>query len=148
MTPKQYLQQAYLLDEKINSRLRELEQLRRLEASVQGVDLTRERVQCSRRFRSQVENIAQKIIDLEQRINSEIDRLLELKLEIRKVIESVDNATEQLLLRLRYIEYKRWDEIAEIMGYSKRQVTRLHGYALQKIKLSLNVPKCPTRNVL
>lgn len=148
MTPKQYLQQAYLLDEKINSRLRELEQLRRLEASVQGVDLTRERVQCSRRFRSQVENIAQKIIDLEQRINSEIDRLLELKLEIRKVIESVDNETEQLLLRLRYIEYKRWDEIAEIMGYSKRQVTRLHGYALQKIKLSLNVPKCPTRNVL
>lgn len=148
MTPKQYLQQAYLLDEKINSRLRELEQLRRLEASVQGVDLTRERVQCSRRFRSQVENIAQKIIDLEQRINSEIDRLLELKLEIRKVIESVDNETEQLLLRLRYIEYKRWDEIAEIMGYSKRQATRLHGYALQKIKLSLNVPKCPTRNVL
>lgn len=148
MTPKQYLQQAYLLDEKINSRLRELEQLRRLEASVQGVDLTRERVQCSRRFRSQVENIAQKIIDLEQRINSEIDRLLELKLEIRKVIESVDNETEQLLLRLRYIEYKRWYEIAEIMGYSKRQVTRLHGYALQKIKLSLNVPKCPTRNVL
>lgn len=148
MTPKQYLQQAYLLDEKINSRLRELDQLRRLEASVQGVDLTRERVQCSRRFRSQVENIAQKIIDLEQRINSEIDRLLELKLEIRKVIESVDNETEQLLLRLRYIEYKRWYEIAEIMGYSKRQVTRLHGYALQKIKLSLNVPKCPTRNVL
>lgn len=148
MTPKQYLQQAYLLDEKINSRLRELEQLKRLEASVQGVDLTRERVQYSRRFRSQVENIAQKIIDLEQRINSEIDRLLELKLEIRKVIESVDNETEQLLLRLRYIEYKRWDEIAEIMGYSKRQTTRLHGYALKKIKLSLNVPKCPTRNVL
>lgn len=148
MTPKQYLQQAYLLDEKINSRLRELEQLRRLEASVQGVDLTRERVQCSRRFGSQVENIAQKIIDLEQRINSEIDRLLELKLEIRKVIESVDNETEQLLLRLRYIEYKRWYEIAEIMGYSKRQVTRLHGYALQKIKLSLNVPQCPIRNVL
>lgn len=135
MTPKQYLQQAFRLNEQINSRLSELEQLRSLEASVQGIDLTRERVQCSRRFGSQVESIANKIIDLEQRINSEIERLLELKIEIRKVLESVENETEQLLLRLRYIEYKRWEEIADIIGYEERQVYRIHGAALQKLSI-------------
>lgn len=139
MTPKQYLQQAFRLNEQINSRLRELEQLKHLEASVQGVDLTRERVQCSRRFGSQVESIANKIVDLEQRINSEIDCLLELKIEIRKIIESVENETEQLLLRLRYIEFMRLEDIAKTLDYEERQIHRIHGRALQKIKV---VSKC------
>lgn len=45
MTPKQYLRQAYRLNELINSHIREVEQLRLLSTSVPSTDFSKERVQ-------------------------------------------------------------------------------------------------------
>ena len=43
----------------------------------------------------------------------------------------------------RYINCKKWDDIAADMHYSVRHVTRLHGAALAEM-VSVNVLLCPT----
>ena len=55
------------------------------------------------------------------------------------LIASVPDVVQREVLTRRYIIGQRWEDISESMNYSRRQITRLHGYALQSI-MSLNVP--------
>ena len=52
-----------------------------------------------------------KIVDLEREINEDIDRLVDLKAEARRVINAVSDPDQQLMLELRYLCYKPWNEI-------------------------------------
>lgn len=79
---------------------------------------------------SQVERTIEKMIILEHKINEEIDRLVELKTEIRTEIGKVQNQTEQLILRLRYVQFKSWPVIQRVLGVSERRVFALHHEAL------------------
>ena len=58
-------------------------------------------------------------------------------LAIEAAIGSLDAPVERLLMRLRYIEGRGWTSVCDVLrplGYSERQVYRLHGFALQKLK--------------
>lgn len=72
-----------------------------------------------------------KIIELEQEINEDIDKLIDLKRVARKVIEQLDNEVEKMILYKRYFENKTFEQISVEMNYSWRQIHRLHGNALQ-----------------
>lgn len=79
MTAKQYLSQAYRLNERINSDLSELDRLRDLATSLSGVNYDGVRVSKTRSTEAPFEKTICKIIDAEQKINAEIDRLVDLK---------------------------------------------------------------------
>lgn len=58
-------------------------------------------------------------------------------LAIELAIESLDVVAERLVMRYRYIDGYSWRRICNTMqakGYSERQVYRLHGFALEKLK--------------
>ena len=74
-----------------------------------------------------------KIVDLETEINTEIDKLVEKRKEIESVIRAVEDSTLRALLEYRYINGKKWEEIALMMGYDYRWVLRLHGRALSAV---------------
>jgi DNA-directed RNA polymerase specialized sigma subunit len=57
------------------------------------------------------------------------------KKEIERVIETVGDFTLQTLLKYRYIDGLTWEQTAVNMEYCYMQVCRLHGKALEKIKL-------------
>jgi RNA polymerase sigma factor (sigma-70 family) len=135
MTAKQYLRQAYRLNELINSDLSELEQLRLLSTSVSSPNLSGMPSSGTRKTEPAFARCIQKIIDLEKEVNEEIDRFVDLKKEIRDVINDVESPNERLLLRLRYIEFLTWEQIAEQMSYSVVQVHRIHADALQNVKV-------------
>lgn len=100
MTAKQYLSQAYRLNERINSDLSELDRLRDLATSLSGVNYDGVRVSKTRSTEAPFEKTICKIIDAERKINAEIDRLVDLKAEISEAISQLANVDEQLLLRL------------------------------------------------
>lgn len=50
--------------------------------------------------------------------------------EIWDAVEQVPDDKERELLQLRYLMGKRWEDVAELIGYVKRQVLRIHGDAL------------------
>jgi len=131
MTAKQYLRQAYRLNELINSHIREVEQLRLMSTSLPGTNFSQERVQGGNLPGDRMPNIIAKIVDLEQQINQEIDRFIDLKKEIHDSIDKIKNRKEQLVLRYRYIEFLTWEQTAERMNYSIMQVHRIHSNALQ-----------------
>lgn len=82
MTAKQYLSQAYRLNERINSDLSELDRLRDLAISLSSVNYDGIRVSSTRSTEAPFEKTICKIIDAEKKINAEIERLVDLKAEI------------------------------------------------------------------
>ena len=81
------------------------------------------------------------IFDIGQEINETIMEARDIKAEIEKVIDEVDNGVYRTLLRLRYIHLKKWEWIAVEMNYDYYHVRKyLHTKALKCIKLPPNTP--------
>ena len=133
MTVKEYLSQAYRIDQRINSKLEQVASLRALATKATST-LSDTPPSGSRNVQS-MENVIVKIIDLENEINEDIDMLVDLKREIVGVIKRIDNPEYQTLLELRYLCYKPWNEIMTELGYSEPTIYRLHGEALKKIRV-------------
>lgn len=140
MTVKEYLHQAYRLDQKINSDLAELASLREMSLSVSSPQLT-ERVQTSRKGDAPFVRCIEKIIELETKINTEVDLLVELKKEIRGVITTVEDTDERLVLKYRYVHNYTWEQIGNELHADSRTVRRWHGKALQHVVMPEN-PVC------
>lgn len=131
MTTKEYLSQAYRIDQRIDSKLEQVMSLRELLGKATAT-LTSTPRPATLDPRS-MEEIVAKMVDLENEINEDIDTLVDLKQEITRVIKSVENPEYQTLLEMRYLCFKRWEEIAVEMGYSPRRLYELHELALGQI---------------
>ena len=55
-------------------------------------------------------------------------------LDIETAIESLTDATERNLMRLRYIDGLRWEEVTVAIGYSWQQTHRIHARALERLR--------------
>jgi hypothetical protein len=56
---------------------------------------------------------------------------------IEDALDVLEDPAERIIMRERYISGHSWVRICDMMrswGYSERQVYRLHGYALLKLK--------------
>ena len=137
MTAKEYLRQAYRLDQKINSDLEEVAALREMASSVSSSQLS-ERVQTSRKGDAPFVRCLEKIIELEDKINKEIDLLVELKKEIRMVITTVEDTDERMVLKYRYVHNYTWEQIGNELHADARTVRRWHGKALLHVVLPEN----------
>lgn len=135
MTAKEYLRQAYRLNELINSDLEELEQLRALSTSISSPNMSGMPSSGSRNTEPAFAKAIMKIIDLEKKVNDEIDRYVDLKAEIRETINQLSDNEEKVLLRCRYINFCTWDVICEKLSVSMRTVHRIHASALQNVKV-------------
>lgn len=135
MTAKEYLRQAYRLNELINSDLEELAQLRALATSISSPNLSGMPSGGSRNTEPAFVKAITKIIDLEKYIDTEIDRFVDLKKEIHDVINTAPTHEQKLVLKYRYIAFLKWDAVASKMDLCLKQVHRLHSEALQNIKL-------------
>jgi len=131
MTPKAYLQQALRLDERIHSKIEQIESLNELAtkctSAITGMPHN------PSPSTSTMADAVMKIVDLQEEIKADIDRLVDLKRELVQVIKSVDEIECQMLLELRYLCYKSWDEIGVEMGYTVRNIHYLHKQALRLV---------------
>ena len=137
MTEKEYLSQAYRLDQKISSDLEEVASLREMSASVSLPQLT-ERVQTSKNVDAPFVRVLEKIINLEGRINQEVELLMELKEQIRVVITTVEDTDERMVLKYRYVHNYTWEQIGNELHADARTVRRWHGKALHHVILPEN----------
>ena len=62
-----------------------------------------------------------------------IEELTAAQLEVERLIETLE-PREREILRLRYIDGAKWEDICVILSYSWRQVHRAHSAALQKLE--------------
>ena len=137
MTAKEYLGQAYRLDQRINSKLEQVLSLRDL--TTKATATMSDMPGGGSRNVYRMQDIIGKIIDLENEINADIDQLVDLKRDIVAIIKAVENPEYQTLLELRYLCFKTWEQIAVQMNYSTKYVFDLHRTALKMIQ----VPETP-----
>lgn len=136
MTAKQYLSRAYNLRRRIAAKEMHLAELR-AQAEHITADLTG--MPRGSGTSSPTERVAIQIADLSFEIELDWLDLLGYQEEIRGAIESLADPAMVQVLSYRYLSYKRWQDIADIMHYSLRHTTRLHGRALKQIDVLL----CP-----
>lgn len=85
---------------------------------------------------SPIERPMDKVLEIDEEINREIDELQTVRQEIRAALNQLEDENLKLLMEYRYIDGLTWEQIAEKMDYSRQWVTSLHGTALLKIELT------------
>lgn len=128
----EFLSQAYHIDLRIQSKLDQLESLNSLAAKATAT-FGNEPVSGTRDVHRR-EAVICKIIALQAEINADIDNLVDTKRELRAVIESVKNVDYRTVLELRYLNFRKWEQIAVQMGYTNRNVHYLHDRAIEYLE--------------
>ena len=131
MKAKEYLSQAYRLDQRIDAKIEQVMSLRNLAAK--ATSTLSDVAPSGTRNVHRMEDIIMRIIDLENEVNADIDSLVALKHEITRIIKAVPNLEYQTLLELRYLCFKSWEQIAIEMNYSIQHIYRLREKAFKEI---------------
>ena len=95
----------------------------------QSYELKPDKVQTSGPKDTLGETIA-KIMSLEDDINTRIDELVTMKKEAFSMISKVPDLDQQNILIGRYIQLKKWEDIALELNFSIQWVYELHGKGL------------------
>ncbi|MFZ3578820.1 DUF1492 domain-containing protein [Virgibacillus sp. DJP39] len=133
MNAKEYLSQGIWLDKMIDNKLEQLDSLKSLSMKVTAT-LSEVKVSGGNHEKSTMESAIVKVVDLGNEINDDIDRLVDLKKELIEIINQVANLNYQLLLEMRYISGKSWEDVAVSLNYNSRSVFKVHGRALKEIE--------------
>ena len=137
LNAKQYLRQLRRLSDIVQSKLDQIEALRSLAQKITHVPKT---VSVQESIpEDKMTEIISKIVDLQKELKTDIDNLLDLKLKITHQINNIDNDDYKLLLMLRYLNFKTWEEIAVEMGYTYQWIHVLHGRALKYFQEKIQV---------
>ena len=138
MTAKEYMEQARYLDMQIKSKIEQVRSLNELATRVTTV--YSDMPHSPNRNTSRMEETIAKIIDLESEIDRDIDALVDLKREIMRVVNSIESAEYRTILEMRYLQFKKWEQIALQMSTDLRWVYRMHGRALNEVQKIINSP--------
>ena len=95
-----------------------------------------------------IQSTVEHIWELEQEIDQKTDALIDLRRKIEEAIQSIPDETERLVIEYKYIDNKGWEQIAIDLHYTYRHITRMHGWAIQKIEVPKDVLECPSHPVI
>ena len=139
MTVKEYLSQAYRLEQRIHLSQLELEQLRELMVSVSAIS-SGENYNATRNTDAPFEKVLFKVMEMEEKEGIMLDELLAFKKELKTVIDAIENKDERLVMHYRYFCNMKWKQIADTLGWDARTIKRWHNKAIAKIV----IPENPT----
>jgi len=129
MNVREYLSQAYRLDQRINSKLEQVASLNDLATKCTSTLTGMPRN--PNRGTSTMADAVGKIVDLQAEINRDIDTLVDLKRGIVALIKRVDNTEYQTILEKRYLCFMTWEQIAVDLSYSIHHLYKIHNAALE-----------------
>ena len=129
MGSKEFLNKIRYIDMMINCKLEQVAELRSM-LLPSAIRYDKDKVQTSNNADS-ISDTVSKIMELEEKINTDIDELVELKSVARENIERMENDVEKVILYKRYFNNESFENIAVECGYSWRHIHRLHGEALK-----------------
>ena len=134
MTAKERLSRYYKAKKDIEYIQRQLNRLRESASDIQATNYDRIQVDGSRD--------ADTIGNIVARIEEKADALEKAKVKARQIMLDIEDTLDTIrkpeireVLCLRYIELKKWEEIADTMSYSTTHVKRLHSKGLKILEV-------------
>lgn len=132
MTAKEFLNQAYLLDQRIKNKSEQIQSLNELAS---GCTVTMTGMPHNpNRGTSRMADAVCRIVDLQSEIAADMDRLVQIKKDIVDVIARVADVELRTLLEQRYLCGATWEEITMSLYHNRRWIFRLHGKALTAVQ--------------
>lgn len=132
MTAKEMLKQVKLYDVNIQNKLVEIQNLRNLVTSITS-SLESEPVSGTKN-NDKIGSIIARIVDMERELDQDIDRYVDFRQHVSKIIEKMKEPIQIQVLRKRYFEYESWVEISNDLGFSYQWICKIHGRALQAME--------------
>ena len=129
---KLYLNQAFFLDKQVNSLIKVKEETINL-AQRCTANYGNDGGSNPTKTNSQ-ENIYIKVIDQGMQIDQQIDKLVGIRDEIERLINTVTDTDGQSILRMRYLAYMSMADIADIMGCTRVTVYRKFNNAISELE--------------
>mgnify|MGYP004662501727 FL=1 len=80
-------------------------------------------------------DIAARAASIAAELSQKLNECIDLRLQIEQAVNALNEPRERELMRRRYIEGQRWEQVAYEMNYTLRHVTRLHGRILQRMRV-------------
>lgn len=84
---------------------------------------------------SPIERPMDKVLEIEKEVDREIDEMQIVRKEIRETLNQLEDENLKLLMEYRYIDGLTWEQIAVKMHYGFQWVCKLHGRALNRLKI-------------
>lgn len=135
---KVYLNRVRALDLKINQLIEERDDLRLIATGNSSPRLDPNKVQTFGGGDVMARNV-ERYVELENHITKLIDRYVDMKDRVIGEIHALEDPRYVEILYLRYVKFKRFEEIAVLMHYNFDYVRRLHGEALEEFKRIHNI---------
>lgn len=136
MTKKQYLRQGYKIRQEIKIQRDILNELENNLDNVKSFDYSKDKLQGGpiQDDTVMIEKI-NRILEVQEIIKEKETELKRLQANLYLEINRLSNTNEKILLQARYILNETWEQIAERLGYSVRQIHRVHSSALENFKI-------------
>jgi len=128
---KEELKDLRVISKIIDSKNRQLAQLKRYCTTIKSFDYSKEKINGGKK--QDFSDTVDKIIDLENEINKDIDDLIDKKIKMNDFIKSVLAGNEYVVIQMRYFEELNWLEIAIKLNYTEINIYKIHGKALYKL---------------
>ena len=138
MRSKEYLLQIRKLDTMINNKLAEADHWESVACSTSTYS-EGERVQSSGN-KQKMASAVEWYVDLQAEITADIDKLIDLKREVIKTIETLPEKEYDLLHKV-YVQGMTFDEVADLADRSYSWATTVHGRALANLQRVLDERK-------
>ena len=129
MKIREILKSHQAVNSLIDLKLEQIAELRSLAARVTVSPFSESHSQGT--YTDRVGRTTARIVDLENEINTEIDKLVDLKLQIRHLVSALPDGLHRAIIERHYILNEPWEKIGEKLGYSRRHITRLHDKAIE-----------------
>ena len=132
MNAKDFLMRGINLERRVDTIK---EQIEHYKALVNDCSVTYSDSPKSTASNYKLEECTQKILDLQEDLCEAMADLVDVTCEISRAIQKIENYDYQDLLVKRYVLGEPWEKIATDLGYELRYIHKLHGRALQEIKI-------------
>ena len=132
MNAKDFLMRGINLERRVDTIK---EQIEHYKALVNACSVTYSDSPKSTASNYKLEECTQKIMDLQEELCEAMADLVDVTCEISRAIQKIENYDYQDLLVKRYVLGEPWEKIATDLGYELRYIHKLHGRALQEIKI-------------
>ena len=125
---KRFLRQIRYLDNTINAKLDQVEELKTMTMKFTSV-LSDDKIQGTQ-TPDKMANLITKYVDLEKEITADIDNLIDVKRLAYTLIDQLSECEYRLILTRRYLNYRTWEQIAVELNHTFQWTHVLHKRAL------------------
>ena len=131
MTAKEYLMQYRAISAKVRMLQNEIERLR---TEAESASISIDGLPKGGKGGSKMENIVVQLADFETSLQDELSQVWRTRMQIIDKLSQIKDVRHYEILRLRYLEGERWEQIAVDMNITWRHCYRLHGSALAEFE--------------